>query len=90
MREFLRREPEYDSEVVGTTVRDGKPLAVVVKKPEALRLTGGTYFISATLLQPVTDPNRGAFGPWNERLERNCAKGYNLNGLIVKLVKSRS
>jgi hypothetical protein len=41
-----------------------------VKKPEALRLTGGTYFISATLLQPVIEPVRGAFGPWNERLER--------------------
>jgi len=70
VRDFLRREPEYDGDVVGTTVRDEKSLAVVVKKPEALRLTAGTYFISATLLQPVTDPKRGAFGPWNERLEQ--------------------
>src|SRR5204862_5984721 len=40
------------------------------RSSEALRLTGGTYFISATLLQSVTDPKRGAFGPWNERVER--------------------
>jgi hypothetical protein len=70
LRDFLRREPEYDNEVVGKTLRDGKDLAVVVKKPDALRLTGGTYFISATLLQPVTAPALGAFGPWNERVER--------------------
>ena len=70
LRDFLRREPEYDTEVVGDTVRDGKVLAVVVKRPEALRLTAGTYFISATLLQPVVQPTRGAFGPWNERVER--------------------
>jgi hypothetical protein len=70
LRDFFRREPEYDSEVVGSTLRGGKVLAVVVKKPEALRLQAGTYFISATLLQPVTAPTRGVFGPWNERVER--------------------
>ncbi|MFZ1218704.1 MAG: glycosyltransferase family 39 protein [Chthoniobacterales bacterium] len=70
LRDFFQREPEYDKEVVGSTLRDGVLLAVVVKKPDALRLTGGTYFISATLLQPVIEPVRGAFGPWNERLER--------------------
>jgi hypothetical protein len=70
LRDFFLREPEYDSEVVGSTLREGQLLAVVVKKPEALRLIAGTYFISATLLQPVTAPTRGVFGPWNERLER--------------------
>ena len=70
LRDFLKRHPEYDNEVVGDTVRDRKVLAVVVKRPDALRLTAGTYFVSATLLQPVVQPTRGAFGPWNERVER--------------------
>ncbi len=70
LEDFLRREPEYDSEAVGTARQGDNVFAVVVKKPAALRLTGGTYFISATLLQPVTQPGRGAFGPWNNRLEK--------------------
>ena len=69
LEDLLRREPDYDAENVVTADRDGSVFAVVVKKPAALRLTGGTYFISATLLQPVTQPGRGAFGPWNARLE---------------------
>jgi hypothetical protein len=83
LRDFFRREPEYDSAVVGSTVRDGKVLAVVVKKPEALRLHAGTYFISATLLQPVTAPTRGIFGPWNERVER---KYQTLRELVAPLL----
>ncbi|HEX4639847.1 MAG TPA: hypothetical protein VH252_00585, partial [Chthoniobacterales bacterium] len=67
--DFLRRESEYDADNVATASQGDKIFAVVVKKPEALRLTAGTYFISATLLQPVTQPGRGAFGPWNNRLE---------------------
>jgi hypothetical protein len=69
LEDFLPTQPEYDAENVVTADRDGSVFAVVVKKPAALRLTGGTYFISATLLQPVTQPGRGAFGPWNTRLE---------------------
>lgn len=83
LRDFFQREPEYDSEVVGSTLRDGKLLAVVVKKPAALRLSGGTYFISATLLQPVTAPTRGVFGPWNERVER---KYQTLRELVAPLL----
>jgi 4-amino-4-deoxy-L-arabinose transferase-like glycosyltransferase len=69
LEDLLRTEPEYDAENVVTADRDGSVFAVVVKKPAALRLAGGTYFVSATLLQPVTQPGRGAFGPWNTRLE---------------------
>jgi 4-amino-4-deoxy-L-arabinose transferase-like glycosyltransferase len=69
LEELLRKEPDYDAENVVTAERDGSVFAAVVKKPAALRLVGGTYFISATLLQPVTQPGRGAFGPWNTRLE---------------------
>jgi len=87
LRDFFRREPEYDSDVVGSTLRDGKRLAVVVKKPEALRLNAGTYFISATLLQPVTAPRRGVFGPWNERVER---KYQSLRELVAPLLSDDS
>jgi hypothetical protein len=69
LRDFLRRESEYDDEVVARSKQGDKAIAVVVKRPAALRLTGGTYFISATLLQTVTQPGLGAFGPWNARLE---------------------
>ena len=70
LEDLLRKEPEYDPENVATASRDNGLFAVVVKKPDALRLAAGTYFISATLLQPVTQPGRGAFGPWNDRLEK--------------------
>lgn len=70
VEDFLRKEPEYDPENVATARQDGSLVAAVVKKPAALRLVAGTYFISATLLQPVTQPGRGAFGPWNDRLEK--------------------
>jgi hypothetical protein len=85
LRDFFQRDPDYDSEVVGSTLRDGKLLAVVVKKPEALRLVAGTYFVSATLLQPVTAPTRGVFGPWNERLER---KYQSLRELVAPLLSN--
>lgn len=87
LKDFFQREPDYDSEVVGTTVREGKPFAVVVKKPQALHLSEGTYFISATQLQAVTDPKRGAFGPWNERLER---KYQSLRELVTPLLSEDS
>jgi len=67
--DFLRREPEYDGDNVATASQDDQVVAIVVKKPAALRLEAGTYFVSASLLQPVTQPRRGAFGPWNTRLE---------------------
>jgi len=70
LQDFLRREPEYQGGVVGTAREGDKVFAVVVKKPGALRLSAGTYFISATLLQPVTQPGKGAFGSWNDRLEK--------------------
>ena len=70
LRDFLRGQPEYDDKVFRTEQQGDKVLAVVVKNPAALRLTAGTYFISATMLQPITQPGSGAFGPWNARLEK--------------------
>lgn len=71
LRDFLRQEPDYDSEVVATAQQGDKMLVLIAKKPAVLRLSTGTYFISATMLQAVTTPRRGAFGPWNERLEKS-------------------
>lgn len=63
-----REEPDY--EVVGSETQAGGKLGVMLlKKPAALRLTGGTYFISATMLQPVMYDLKGPVGPWNKRYE---------------------
>jgi hypothetical protein len=71
LNDFLHRETDYDDEVAATVQQGDKMLGVVVKKQAALRFTAGTYFISATMLQAITIPARGAFGPWNERLEKS-------------------
>jgi hypothetical protein len=43
---------------------------VLFLKPSALKLTGGTYLISATMLQPVLySPQDGPWGHWNWRDE---------------------
>jgi 4-amino-4-deoxy-L-arabinose transferase-like glycosyltransferase len=92
LEDLLRREPDYDAENVVAVDRDGTVFAAVVKKPAALRLTGGTYFISATLLQPVTQPGRGAFGPWNTRLENRyqAVRGFMAPLLSDEVAERRS
>ena len=42
----------------------------MLEAPKALRLTGGTYFISASMLQPVMYEVQGPLGPWNQRFEK--------------------
>jgi hypothetical protein len=42
---------------------------VWLKKPAELRLAGGTYLISASMLQPVYYDLKGPWGPWNSRHE---------------------
>lgn len=70
LRELVERHPEYD-QAAAVAARTGDQVSLAVpKKPTALRLAAGRYLISATLLQPVTAPGRGAFGPWNERVEK--------------------
>ena len=66
VEDFLRNHPEYDQRVIATTVADGAVGSVVLKKASELRLSGGTYFISASLVQPIYT---GLFGPWNETYE---------------------
>lgn len=61
---------ERDHEVVSRVREDDNQVQVVLlKKPAALRLGGGTYFISASMLQPVAYTLTGPLGPWNERYE---------------------
>lgn len=53
---FLASHSEYD--LVGEDVRKDRAWLVLVKNPSALRLEGGVYFVSATMLQGV------CYEPW--------------------------
>jgi hypothetical protein len=67
--DLQRRHPEY--QVVGGSQKpDGWVDVLLLQSPASLRLSPGTYFISATMLQPLMYEYRGALGPWNERYER--------------------
>jgi hypothetical protein len=65
--EFRQREPVYDPGLIATVEFGAVSGALLLKRPDALRLAGGTYFISATLVQPLTYSK--AFGPWTARHE---------------------
>jgi hypothetical protein len=69
LADLRQRHPEYQV-VGGAKQSDGRLDILLLKTPAALRLAPGTYFISATLLQPVMYDFRGPLGPWNERYER--------------------
>lgn len=65
---LLRAHPDYwaaEERPAGA----GRVEIVMLEKPAALRPTGGTYFISASMLQPVMYPLQGPVGPWNKRYE---------------------
>jgi hypothetical protein len=65
---FLGRHPDYS--VAGSARgADNSVLVLLLKDPDALRLRGGLYLISATMLQPVLYSLEGPLGPWNERFE---------------------
>jgi hypothetical protein len=65
----LRREPDY--EIAGSSRGPNNTIGVLfLKKSEALRLSAGTYLISATMLQPVMYQIDGPLGPWNPRFEK--------------------
>lgn len=66
--DLLRRHPDCDPDVVGLAPVGDAMRVLLVKKASTLRLTGGTYFVSATMLQPVMNW-QGAWGPWNARYE---------------------
>ncbi len=59
--------PDYD---LLTVLRlPDQAVSVWLKKPAELRLAGGTYLISASMLQPVYYDLKGPWGPWNSRHE---------------------
>jgi Dolichyl-phosphate-mannose-protein mannosyltransferase len=63
-----REHPAYS--VVGAFFgTDHMAQVVMLKNPGALRWEGGTYLISATMLQPINFAAGGPLGPWNERYE---------------------
>ncbi len=64
---FLRRAPEYDPSLVFSVSDGDRPATMLVKRAAALRLGGGTYYVSASLLQPVHYPQ--ASGAWSARHE---------------------
>jgi len=63
----LRENPGL--ELAGTGTGGDGEVAVFLVKPAALRLSGGTYFISATQLQTLQFDMGGPWGPWNDRFE---------------------
>jgi len=66
--EILRQLPDH--EIISRVRTGGNQVQVVLlKRVAAFRLTGGTYFISASMLQPVPYVLNGPVGPWNERYE---------------------
>jgi hypothetical protein len=69
LTEVAREYPDYEP----VAVRHLGPATLsitLLEKPSRLRLSAGTYFISATMLQPVTYDLGGPLGPWNERFEQ--------------------
>ncbi len=71
LADLLRREADYE-EIGSGRNPQGMLGVMLLKKPQALRLRGGTYFISATMLQPVSygvAGPLGPLGPWNRRYE---------------------
>ncbi len=60
--------PDY--EVAGVIPQAGDQVEVVMlKTARSLRWTGGTYLISATMVQPLNYVQDGPLGPWNQRFE---------------------
>jgi hypothetical protein len=69
LTDLLSHHHEYEI-AAGARSRDGRIGVLLIQKPEALRLTGGTYFISASMLQPVMYRIFGPVGSWNPRYEQ--------------------
>ncbi|MGD1032057.1 MAG: glycosyltransferase family 39 protein [Opitutaceae bacterium] len=68
--QWLQRHPLYEA-VGGAKSNDGEVAVMFLEKPEAVKLGPGTYFISATMLQPIMYDLKGPLGPWNERYEQS-------------------
>jgi hypothetical protein len=74
LTDLQRQRPDY--ELAGRW-REGDRLGLMlVKTPAALRLTGGTYFISATMLQTYMYDLDGPVGSWNQWCETTYRQIY--------------
>lgn len=73
---ILAGNPEL--EFLATSGDGGQMIAILVEKPEFYRLAGGTYFISATLLQSLEFNTDRPWGPWNDRYEAEYQRLYAL------------
>lgn len=63
----LRDHPDF--QVAASGERDGQAAIMLLQNVDTFRLRGGTYFISATKLQPLDHDPPGPWGPWNDRYE---------------------
>ena len=68
LAELLRSHPDYNIVGEGRT-GPGQIGLALLQNPDTLRLTGGTYLISASMLQPVMYQVQGPLGAWNRRFE---------------------
>jgi hypothetical protein len=75
LAEVLRQHPEYQV-VAGFNQPNRRLDILLLKRPSSLRLNPGTYFISASMVQPVMYDIQGPLGPWNERYERTYQMLY--------------
>jgi len=64
----LREEPSYVVIARAPVAQDREPV-LLLKSGASLRLGAGTYFISASMLQPLLYDLNGPVGPWNARYE---------------------
>jgi hypothetical protein len=71
----VRRHPDYEI-AGGASGPNGRVGLMLLRSPNALRLAAGTYFISATMLQPVMYELNGPIGPWNQRYENTYQQLY--------------
>ncbi len=65
---LLQEWPEHN--LIGLNKVGSSVVATLLRKPEDLRLGAGTYFISASMLQPVNFELAGPWGRWNARYEK--------------------
>jgi len=79
---LLGQHPEFFQLCTERHAQEGRDLVTVtlLKRPQYLRLTGGTYCISASMLQPVF--YAFSFGPWCKRYEEAYQSMMDLTRLI--------
>jgi len=83
LRNFLRSQPEYDDTVIGRAENGGQTYGILMMRPPLLCLGAGTYFISATLMQPVSQLGCGVGGDWNEQLEKEYQAARKIVGPLL-------